>query len=212
MMGRYIVLILFAILFEGVFGDEVKSVMEGDRVTLNTDVTKGPNDTMLWYFEDTRIALINGHPSASCLYDGVGGRFRDRLEVDYKTGSLTITDIRSEHAGRYEAELDKADSSGTSTMLTKNRKCDSTKIITKRSNIGETIKTISLTVSVVPGSGLSPAAVAGIVVGVLLGAVAVVVGVMIYRRSIFRNDMKKKKQIPEQVSNDETQSDKSLMA
>ncbi|CAM4660756.1 unnamed protein product [Leuciscus chuanchicus] len=149
MMGRWFVLTL-CVLLDGVFGDEVitVSVMEGDSVTLKTGVTKQQRDKMLWYFEDTRIALINGHRNTSCLYDGEDGRFRDRLEVDYETGSLTITNIRSEHAGRYEAELIRSESSGKRQSLNRNRKCDSTKITRKISSThDDTIKIFSVTVS-----------------------------------------------------------------
>uniref|UniRef100_A0A671LWW2 Immunoglobulin domain-containing protein n=1 Tax=Sinocyclocheilus anshuiensis TaxID=1608454 RepID=A0A671LWW2_9TELE len=133
--------------FPGVFGEDVVTVKEGDTVTLHTDINKKEHDKMLWYFEDTRIALINGHPNTSCLYDGEDGRFRDRLEVDYKTGSLIITDITTEHAGRYEAEIIRSESSGKRQSLNRNRKCDSTKI-TKKISIShdDTIKTFSMIV------------------------------------------------------------------
>ncbi|CAM4660580.1 unnamed protein product [Leuciscus chuanchicus] len=143
-MGVYYVFTLYIVVV-GVFGDEVSlSVMEGDSVTLNTGVTKQQHDKMLWYFNDILIAQINGEPSKSCLYDGEDERFRDRLEVDYETGSLTITNIRSEHAGRYEANFIQSKSSGTSESLNQNSKCDSTKIIRKISNIGDTIQTFSV--------------------------------------------------------------------
>ncbi|KTF78911.1 hypothetical protein cypCar_00034326 [Cyprinus carpio] len=131
-----------------VFGDDVVTVMEGDSVTLHTDITKKEHDKLLWYFEDTRIALINGRPNTSCLYDGEGGRFRDRLKVDYETGSLTITDIRSEHTGHYEAEIIRSESSGKRQSLNRNRKCDSTKI-TKKISIthDDTIKTFNMIVT-----------------------------------------------------------------
>ncbi|XP_051763504.1 uncharacterized protein LOC127519873 [Ctenopharyngodon idella] len=149
-MGGYFVLTLFVFLVDGVVGDtsglNLVSVMEGNSVTLNTGVTKQQRDKMLWYFNDTLIALINGEASKSCLYDGEGGRFRDRLEVDYETGSLTITNISPEHAGRYEANFIQSKSSGTSHSLNRNSKCDSTKI-RKMSNIGDTIKTFILSVS-----------------------------------------------------------------
>uniref|UniRef100_A0A673LJL4 Immunoglobulin domain-containing protein n=1 Tax=Sinocyclocheilus rhinocerous TaxID=307959 RepID=A0A673LJL4_9TELE len=138
----------YIFVFPGVFGDDVVTVMEGDTVTLHTDITKKEHDKMLWYFEDTRIALINGHPNMSCLYDGEDGRFRDRLEVDYKTGSLTITDITTEHAGRYEAEIIRSESSGKRQSLNRNRnKCDGTKIIQKMINIGDSVKTFSVSVT-----------------------------------------------------------------
>ncbi|XDV23936.1 hypothetical protein PO909_028276, partial [Leuciscus waleckii] len=152
MMGGYIVFTLLVLLVNGVFGaetGEVKQVMEGGSVTLNTGVTKQQHDKMLWYFNDTRIAQINGHPSESCLYDGEDGRFRDRLEVDYETGSLTITNIRSEHAGRYEAELNIKKISGTSKSLNRNSTCNSTKILIKTSSTHDnTTKTFSVSVSV----------------------------------------------------------------
>uniref|UniRef100_A0A9J8CN69 Uncharacterized protein n=1 Tax=Cyprinus carpio carpio TaxID=630221 RepID=A0A9J8CN69_CYPCA len=174
------------LIFTVVFGDtgEEKSVMEGENITLPSDV-KQPNETVLWYFEDTRIALINGEPSTSCLYYGKGEIFRDRLDVDYKTGSLIITDIRSEHAGRYETEIIRGNSTGKSVPLNRKSNCDSTNINNKSSNNSNTIKTFNVHVN---GSGLSPAVVAGIVVGVLLVAAAVVVvGLIYYRRRNSRN-------------------------
>ncbi|XP_026054427.1 uncharacterized protein LOC113040299 isoform X2 [Carassius auratus] len=195
MMGSC-VLILFVFLVEGVFGDEVKSVKEGDRVALNTGVTKQQLDMMRWYFNDVLIALINGDPSTSCLYDGEDGRFRDRLKVDYQTGSLIITNITTQHTGRYEAEIIRSESSGKRQNLNRSPKCNSTKIIPKSSIfVGKIIKSFSLTVNG-SGSGLSPAAVAGIVVCVLLLAAAVV-GVMIYFSRRSRKDKKKNKQVLE---------------
>ncbi|XDV24085.1 hypothetical protein PO909_028355 [Leuciscus waleckii] len=150
-MGVYRVLTLFVFLVDGVLGETsglyLVSVMEGDSVPLNTGVTKQQRDKMLWYFNDTLIALINGEPSTSCLYDGEDGRFRDRVEVDYETGSLTIRDITTEHAGRFEANFIQSKSSGTSQSLNRNSKCDSTKITKKMSNIGDTIQTFIVSVS-----------------------------------------------------------------
>ncbi|XP_077081568.1 uncharacterized protein LOC143735308 [Siphateles boraxobius] len=213
-MGRCFLLTLF-LLLDGVFGDEVMtvSVMEGDSVSLNTNITKKHHDKMLWYFNDTRIALINGHPNTSCLYDGEDGRFRDRLEVDYETGSLTITNIRSEHAGRYEAELIRSESSGKRQSLNRNRKCDRTKITRKiSSSHDDTIKIFSVIIIASrsdqdetdkepymekhaadftdPGPGLPSGAVAGIVVAVLLVCVASAVGVIYYRHRSSRKETK----------------------
>lgn len=222
------VIILFAFVVNGVFGDtEAISVMEGDHVTLNT-ATKQHHDLMRWYFNDIRIALINGGPSTSCVYDGEGRRFRDRLEVDYETGSLIITNTTTEHAGRYEAELIRINSSGKSESFNRPRKCDSTKINKKNSKSGDIIKSFSLTVSASDSgknkdegltepqdkdtsSDLSSAVVAGIVVvGVVLLVAAAVVVRRKIDRSIFRN-VKEKPTSEKQVSNDETQNERSIM-
>ncbi|XP_058617624.1 natural killer cell receptor 2B4-like [Onychostoma macrolepis] len=90
-----------------VFGESV-SVMEGDYVTLHTSVTKThEDDYILWKFgaEMSLIAKISIEKQLSFTYDGADGRFRDRLKLDKQTGSLTITDIASEHAGLYKLEI-----------------------------------------------------------------------------------------------------------
>ncbi|XP_039538728.1 uncharacterized protein LOC120486636 isoform X2 [Pimephales promelas] len=215
-MEGYRVITLFVFLVHGVFGDEMMtvSVNEGESVFLNTGVTKQHRDKMLWYFNDTLIALINGDPRTSCLYDGEDGRFRDRVEVDHKTGSLTITDITTEHAGRYEANFIQSKSSGTSTSLNRNSKCDSTKITRKMSNIGDTIKTFIVSVS--PSlsapdktseelddtgkeresdrsSVLMPVYVGVICAVAVLMSVAVAVGVVYLRRRRSTNEAEKNK-------------------
>ncbi len=89
--------------------DEIKllSVMEGDSVTLNTDVTEvQKNDHILWMFQmnnsDTRIAEI--HKQNIDMYDS-NEIFRDRLQMDSRTGSLTIRNIRTEHSGLYKLTI-----------------------------------------------------------------------------------------------------------
>uniref|UniRef100_A0A8C1QSX5 Immunoglobulin domain-containing protein n=1 Tax=Cyprinus carpio TaxID=7962 RepID=A0A8C1QSX5_CYPCA len=87
----------------GVFGaDEVKSVMEGDSVTLNPDLTQiqGFNQ-ILWRFgSQGSIASIVGK-DISYEDDEI---FRDRLELD-QTGNLTIKNMKTKHSGRYKAEI-----------------------------------------------------------------------------------------------------------
>ncbi|XP_059426069.1 uncharacterized protein LOC132160317 isoform X2 [Carassius carassius] len=216
MMRCCFLLPLFVFLLHGVFGDYVVTVMERDTVFLQTDIIKKEHDKLLWYFEDTRIALINGHPNTSCLYDGEDGRFRDRLKVDYESGSLIITNITTEHTGRYEAEIIRSESSGKRQSLNRNRKCDSTKI-TKKNSIShdDNIKTFKVIVPAALSdqvtteeeprmekrefdldSGLSSAAVAGIVVGViavLLLTVVAAAAVINYHRRSSRNNMEKNK-------------------
>ncbi|XP_048038378.1 uncharacterized protein LOC125263394 isoform X2 [Megalobrama amblycephala] len=81
------------------------SVMEGDSATLNTGVQTNQQESIRWYFNDIRIAQINGDLSRICTdvqcNEGTG-RFRDRLKLDHQTGSLTITNTRNTDSGDYE--------------------------------------------------------------------------------------------------------------
>ncbi|XP_067271413.1 carcinoembryonic antigen-related cell adhesion molecule 5-like [Pseudorasbora parva] len=83
----------------------IVSVNEGDSVTLDSDLTKLKDDLIQWRFGNTLIAEINKRADSFTVYDDVlDGRFRDRLKLDNKNGSLTITNITTEHAGDYKLE------------------------------------------------------------------------------------------------------------
>ncbi|XP_048038245.1 uncharacterized protein LOC125263285 isoform X1 [Megalobrama amblycephala] len=91
--------------------DEVKvSVKEGDSVALKTDLTEiQTDDLILWTFgtDKSLIAKLNRKSSKISIYDDVlDGRFRDRLNLDHQTGSLTITNITTEHDGLYEGTIE----------------------------------------------------------------------------------------------------------
>ncbi|CAM4660628.1 unnamed protein product [Leuciscus chuanchicus] len=83
--------------------------MEGDSVTLNSDLTEMMDeDLILWRFgnENTVIAEINVLDGRITVYDDVpDGRFRDRLKLDDQTGSLTITNTTTEHTGVYKLQM-----------------------------------------------------------------------------------------------------------
>ncbi len=83
-----------------------KSVKEGESVTLDPGVIKQPNHVMTWYFDDTLIiAEITGDPNKNCTDFHCPERFRDRLQLDHQTGSLTIRNIRITDSGVYELKI-----------------------------------------------------------------------------------------------------------
>uniref|UniRef100_A0A8C2EHY0 Ig-like domain-containing protein n=1 Tax=Cyprinus carpio TaxID=7962 RepID=A0A8C2EHY0_CYPCA len=82
------------------------SVMVGDSVTLHTDDTEVPTGSnIIWKFGDDIIARMNEADRNPSTYDGPGALFKDRLKLDKQTGSLTITNIRTEHIGRYSVDI-----------------------------------------------------------------------------------------------------------
>ncbi len=101
----------------GVFGadeDEVKSVsvMEGDSVTLHTNLTQIQKiNRIQWRFGDPVIAQIDGNDIS---YPSDTERFRDRLQLD-QTGSLTIKNMKTKHSGLYKLLI--RHSAGTENMI-----------------------------------------------------------------------------------------------
>ncbi|XP_067272599.1 uncharacterized protein [Pseudorasbora parva] len=93
----------------GVYTDRLTvSVMEGDSLTLHTDVQTNQQDRIKWYFNAIRIAQINGNKSKICTdvqcNEGTE-RFRDRLKLDHQTGSLTIRSINTTDSGLYKLKI-----------------------------------------------------------------------------------------------------------
>ncbi len=83
-------------------------MMEGDSVTLHTGVTEiREDDDVLWKYgdENSQIAKMKKKKHIFSTFNDTDGRFRDRLKMDSKTGSLTITNTRTEHAGVYRLEI-----------------------------------------------------------------------------------------------------------
>ncbi|KTG34201.1 hypothetical protein cypCar_00021463 [Cyprinus carpio] len=131
---------LFLMLLDGAFGaetDETVSVMEGDSVTLHTNLTEVLNDdTILWLFgrKDSIISQITRKQDLTSFFVTDDARFRGRLQVDQKTGTLTIRKTRIKHSGQYK--------------LTVSRKQTTTKIfnVTVIDVVGETdgVKSVSV--------------------------------------------------------------------
>ncbi|KAK7136695.1 hypothetical protein R3I93_016900 [Phoxinus phoxinus] len=163
---------IFSINVQGVSAaerDEVKK-NEGESVTFDPAVARTPNDVMTWYFNDIHIAEITGDQSKICTdvqCNKGTERFRDRLKLDHQTVSLTITNTRNTDSGLYKLQINSINSSSFSISR---------------------VKRFSLNVIDIPDSGLSSEAVAGIVVVVLLVAVAVAFAVIYYRQHKSHND------------------------
>ncbi|XP_051763461.1 uncharacterized protein LOC127519843 isoform X2 [Ctenopharyngodon idella] len=90
----------------GVFGDELKSVMEGESVLLQINVTEiQTGDEITWTFGTNKNLLAETDGVTIKIPDDLDERFRDKLKLDHQTGSLTITNITTEHSGVYEVEI-----------------------------------------------------------------------------------------------------------
>ncbi|XP_057181356.1 signaling lymphocytic activation molecule-like [Triplophysa rosa] len=77
--------------------------MEGDSVTLHIDVSSMEILNVIWLYgpQDFHIVTIPIY-SDIALFHGNDERFRDRLQVTDKTGSLTINNITTELSGLYQ--------------------------------------------------------------------------------------------------------------
>ncbi|ROL55102.1 hypothetical protein DPX16_0797 [Anabarilius grahami] len=85
--------------------DEVKTVKEGESVTLDPGVTKNLNDLKTWYFNEILITEITGDQSKICTDVQCDERFRDRLKLNHQTGSLTIMNTRNTDSGEYKLKI-----------------------------------------------------------------------------------------------------------
>ncbi|XP_056304007.1 uncharacterized protein LOC130216143 [Danio aesculapii] len=87
-------------------GDDMLSVTEGTSATFQSGIFKiHQADVIIWRCEhgDSVIAKISNGTFST--FDGADGRFRDTLELDHKTGSLTIQNIKTGHAGLYHMDM-----------------------------------------------------------------------------------------------------------
>ncbi|XP_077081755.1 natural killer cell receptor 2B4-like isoform X2 [Siphateles boraxobius] len=79
--------------------------MEGDSVTLNTDVTEIQSDEqILWMFGPQEIRIAEIYKRDIDMFDS-NVTFGDRLQMDNQTGSLTIRNISTEHTGLYKLQI-----------------------------------------------------------------------------------------------------------
>ncbi|XP_050951608.1 uncharacterized protein LOC127154232 isoform X3 [Labeo rohita] len=159
------------------------SVKEGYSVTLQTDITELQGDELIvWRFGDEGklIAKSDIEAKSPPLYENTDERFRDRLQLNDQTGSLTIKNMRNTDSGLYRVKI-----SSSKQMINK-----------------------KFIVTVI-GTGLSPGAVAGIVVLLVLAAAAAAVfGVFYYRHKI--SELERQKSITVKTITDVEGSDVTL--
>ncbi|KAF4097208.1 uncharacterized protein LOC131530497 isoform X2 [Onychostoma macrolepis] len=103
---------IFIVFVNGFFSVDTEEVslfvMEGDSVTLQTDVETNQQEKIRWYFNDIRIAQITGDQTNICTdvqCKNSTERFRDRLNLENQTGSLTIMNIRITDTGVYRLRI-----------------------------------------------------------------------------------------------------------
>ncbi|XDV23921.1 hypothetical protein PO909_028266 [Leuciscus waleckii] len=82
------------------------SVMEGTSVTLESGVSKiHSDDVIIWRCEYGDSVIANISTGIFATFDGTDGRFRGKLELDLKTGSLTIRKTITKHTGLYHLDI-----------------------------------------------------------------------------------------------------------
>ncbi|XP_059425992.1 uncharacterized protein LOC132160266 [Carassius carassius] len=136
------------------------SVKEGDPVTLNPDAEIHRDALMLWMFVEKGILLakVDIETNKTSLYND-NERFRDRLKLDHQTGSLTIKNTRITDSGLYELQI----------------------------RGSESLQRFFVSVSALPDPGLSPGAIAGICLGVIVSLVAAAGALLYYRQRVSKS-------------------------
>ncbi len=90
-----------------IFLFEVKkvSVADGDSVILETETNLQGDDKVQWWYHDDHdlIAEINGVTKHT--HGGFDERFRSKLVLNDKTGSLTINNTMIIHSGLYILQI-----------------------------------------------------------------------------------------------------------
>lgn len=88
--------------------DSVKtvSVVKGDYITLLTGLPDMKRISAIqWRFKHHNSTIAEMKTGNIFIYDDTDERFKDKLLLNYTTGSLTIANIGTEHDGDYEVDI-----------------------------------------------------------------------------------------------------------
>ncbi len=85
---------------------ELVSVTEGDSVTLMSGVIEiQADDEIEWEFNRSRLATISIDSGKLSEWFKPDGPFRNRLQLDNKTGDLKISNIKTTDSGLYKPTI-----------------------------------------------------------------------------------------------------------
>ncbi|KAA0711878.1 hypothetical protein E1301_Tti024203 [Triplophysa tibetana] len=84
---------------------ETVSAMKGDSVTLHNDLTDVQKDEVLLWSSYNSIAEIDKTTQNVLTYDDADRRFKNRMQINNQTGSLTIQNISITDSGLYNLEI-----------------------------------------------------------------------------------------------------------
>ncbi|XP_056303267.1 uncharacterized protein LOC130215482 [Danio aesculapii] len=91
--------------FTVIVNKEKVKVMEGETAVLQTSAEIQNHDQIEWRFNNNKSPIAENKTGQISTYDGPDGIFKDSLELDEKTGFLTIKNISQQHAGIYQLKI-----------------------------------------------------------------------------------------------------------
>ncbi len=77
-------------------------VKEGGSVTLRTDAQIQRGDLILWTFGAINLLIIRAELTGTT---SINENFRNKLELDHQTGSLTIRNITNADSGHFKLQI-----------------------------------------------------------------------------------------------------------
>ncbi|XP_043079801.1 muscle M-line assembly protein unc-89-like [Puntigrus tetrazona] len=98
---RFSIMKSFIVNVTGYAEAERVSVVEGDSVTLYSDVETIQQEKLKWYFNEIQITGITRDSNETCT----SVQCKERLKVNHQTGSLTITNISTTDSGLYKLQI-----------------------------------------------------------------------------------------------------------